>query len=44
MTTLGLAASCFTGTRGGGLDDPNVVLVDNLSATFNPAAMVIIMR
>ena len=44
MTTFGLAASNFTGTRGGGLDDPNVVLVDNLSATFNPAAMMIIMQ
>ena len=44
MTTFGLAASNFTGTRGGGIDDPNVALVDNLSATFNPAAFVLILR
>ena len=44
MTTFGLAASNFTGTRGGGLDDPNVVLVDNLSADFKPAAFLVIMR
>ena len=37
MTTLGLAASGFAGTRGGGADDPGVALIDNLSATFNPA-------
>ena len=36
MTTFGLAASNFTGTRGGGVDDPNVVLVDNLSANAIP--------
>ena len=44
MTTFGLAASNFSGTRGGGIDDPNVALVDNLSADFNPAAFVVIVR
>ena len=44
MTTFGLAACNFTGTRGGGLDDPNVVLVDNLSATFNPSAFSIMFK
>ena len=43
MTTFGLAAAGFAG-MGGGIDDPNVALVDNLSATFNPAATIIIMR
>ncbi len=44
MTTFGLAACNFTGTRGGGLDDPNVALVDNLKVDFVPAAMVITIR
>ncbi len=44
MTTFGLAASNFSGTRGGGLDDPNVALVDNLKVDFVPAAMVITIR
>ena len=44
MTTFGLAASNFSGTRGGGIDDPNVALVDNLSADFNPAAFMLILR
>lgn len=44
LTTFGLAASNFTGTRGGGIDDPNVALVDNLKVDFAPAAMMIIVR
>lgn len=44
MTTFGLAAAGFAGTRGGGLDDPNVALVDNLSVNFNPAAFVIVFK
>ncbi len=44
LTTFGLAASNFTGTRGGGIDDPNVTLVDNLMVDFAPAAMMIIVR
>ena len=44
MTTFGLAASNFTGTRGGGIDDPNVVLVDNLSAVFNSSAFLIMFK
>ncbi len=44
MTTFGLAASNFSGTRGGGIDDPNVALVDNLKVDFAPAAFMIIVR
>ena len=44
MTTFGLAASNFSGTRGGGIDDPNVALVDNLKVDFAPTAFMIIVR
>ena len=44
MTTFGLAAAGFAGVRGGGIDDPNVALVDNLKVDFAPAAMMIIVR
>ena len=43
MTTFGLAAAGFAGMSGG-IDDPYVALVDNLSADFKPAAMMIIVR
>ncbi len=43
MTTFGLAAAGFAG-MGGGIDDPNVALVDNLSVNFNPAAFVIVFK
>jgi hypothetical protein len=43
MTTFGLAAAGFAG-MGGGVDDPNVTLVDNLKVDFAPAAMMIIVR
>ena len=43
MTTFGLAAAGFAGMSGG-IDDPNVALVDNLSADFKPAAFMVIMR
>ena len=44
MTTFGLAAAGFAGVRGGGIDDPNVALVDNLKVDFAPAAFMIIVR
>ena len=44
LTTFGLAASNFSGTRGGGIDDPNVTLVDNLKVDFAPTAFMIIVR
>ena len=44
MTTFGLAGAGFHSFLGGRIDDPYVMLVDNLSATFNPAATIIIMR
>ncbi len=34
MTTFGLAGAGFCGFSGGGIEDPNVVLVDNLKAGF----------
>ena len=33
MTTFGLAGAGFCGFSGGGIDDPNVALIDNLSAS-----------
>lgn len=44
MTTLGLAATGFSGSRGGGLDDPDVALFDNLSASFLDGGTLWIMR
>ena len=33
MTAFGLAGAGFCGFSGGGIDDPNIVLIDNLSAS-----------
>ncbi|MBQ6009177.1 MAG: hypothetical protein IJL17_11580 [Kiritimatiellae bacterium] len=44
MTTLGLAAAGFAGARGGGLDDPNVAFVDNLSVKTVLGGTMLIVR
>ena len=44
MTTFGLAGAGFHSFLGGGLDDPYVALVDNLSATPFRGGMVLIVR
>ena len=44
MTAFGLAGRGFSSSRGGGSDDPDVALVDNLSADFWPLGLRIMVR
>ena len=44
MTTIGLAGAGFHGFFGGGLDDPNVALVDNLSVKALRGGTLLIVR
>ena len=44
MTTFGLAGAGFHGFFGGGLDDPNVALVDNLSVKALRGGTLLIVR
>ena len=44
MTTFGLAGAGFHGFFGGGLDDPNVAIVDNLSVKALRGGTLLIVR